>query len=44
MTKLIMIKLSIYTIYLTMAKLIILKLIIVQLSMKKLIKIKINHN
>jgi hypothetical protein len=39
-----MIKLSIYPIYLTMAKLIILKLIIVQLSMKKLIKIKINHN
>jgi hypothetical protein len=44
MTKLIMIKLSIYTIYLTMAKLIILKLIIIQLSMKKLIRIKINHN
>jgi hypothetical protein len=39
-----MIKLIIYVLYLTMVQLIILKLIIVQLPMRKLIKIKINHN
>jgi hypothetical protein len=39
-----MIKLIIYMAYLTMVKLIILKLIMAQLPMKKLIKIKTNHN
>jgi len=41
MTKLIMI---IYMVYLTMVKLIILKFIMAQLPMKKIIKIKTNHN
>jgi len=39
-----MIKLIIYVFYLTMVQLTILKLIIVQQPMRKLIKIKINHN
>jgi hypothetical protein len=44
MTKLIMIKLIIYIYIKNMVKLTILKLIMVQLPMKKLIKIKTNHN
>ncbi len=39
-----MIKLIIYLVYLTMVKLTTLKLIMAQLPMKKLIKIKTNHN
>ncbi len=39
-----MIKLITYIVYLTMFILIILELIMVQLLMKKIIKIKINHN
>jgi hypothetical protein len=38
-----MIKLIIYTVYLTMVKLAILKLVMVQLPMKKLVRIKSNH-
>jgi hypothetical protein len=44
MTKKIMIKLIIYVVYLPMLTFIILKIIMVQLPMEKLIKIKINHN
>ncbi len=43
MTKLTMIKLIMYMFYLTMVKLTILKLIMVQQPIKKLIKIKNNH-
>ncbi len=39
-----MIKLIIYMVYLTMVKITILKLIMVQVPMKKLIKIITNHN
>jgi hypothetical protein len=39
-----MVKLIIYMVYLTMFKMIILKLIMVPLPMKKLIEVKINHN
>jgi hypothetical protein len=39
-----MIKLIMYMVYLTMVSLTILKLIMVQLHIKKLIKIKTNHN
>jgi hypothetical protein len=44
MTKFIMIKLIIYIVYLTIIKLTILRLIMAQPPMKKLIKIKTNHN